>query len=276
MSKPEQKDDTFTLKEHYSFGELLTIMAFLRSDEGCPWDRAQTHESIAGNMLEEAYEAVVAIGMNDPAALQEELGDVLMQVIFHSDMAEAFTIRDVISGICRKLISRHTHLFGDDQADTPEKVLRTWEKNKQIEKGFLSVSDSMRDVPRGMPALTRAFKIQKKAANVGFDWTSVDGAMRKIEEELAELFVEVEKGDKKRTEEEAGDLLFTIVNILRLLDLDPETALTGCTERFIGRFSTMEEEAEKGDVKLSDLDLDELEALWVMAKKRESQQLKDV
>ena len=276
MSKPEQKDDTFTLKEHYSFGKLLTIKAFLRSNEGCPWDRAQTHESIAGNMLEEAYEAVVAIGMNDPAALQEELGDVLMQVIFHSDMAEAFTIRDVISGICRKLISRHTHLFGDDQADTPEKVLRTWEKNKQIEKGFQSVSDSMRDVPRGMPALTRAFKIQKKAANVGFDWTSVDGAMRKIEEELAELFVEVEKGDKKRTEEEAGDLLFTIVNILRLLDLDPETALTGCTERFIGRFSTMEEEADKRDVKLSDLELNELEALWVMAKKRESQQLKDV
>jgi len=162
----------------------------LRSENGCPWDKAQTHDSIKKNLLEEAYETIDAIESGDPAQMADELGDVLMQVVFHAQMASeqnAFDFDTVVSNICRKLVSRHTHLFGQDQADTPEAVLDTWEKNKLKEKGFESQSQVLVDVPRSLPALQRAFKVQQKAAQVGFDWDNSDGPKAKILEELDEI-----------------------------------------------------------------------------------------
>jgi tetrapyrrole methylase family protein/MazG family protein len=261
----KMNDNTFTIKESYTMDELLEIMYFLRSDSGCPWDRAQTHESLQGNMLEEAYEAVDAIQSGDPNKLCEELGDVLLQVVFHAQMgnqAGTFNFTDVVSGICRKLISRHTHLFGSDTAHTPDAVLETWEKNKHQEKGFQSTSEAMRDVPRGMPALTRAYKLQTKAANVGFDWPSHEGAKEKIHEEMGELIAEVDQNDMGRMREEAGDVLFAVVNMLRLLKIDPESALIASSEKFVRRFEEMEQSAEQEGRPLKDMTLDEMTVLY--------------
>ena len=272
MDMDHAQDKGFVLKETYTMDELLELMDFLRSDRGCPWDRIQTHESIQGNMLEEAYEAVDAIQSGNPDQLREELGDVLMQVVFHSSMAEEagrFTFEEVVSGICRKLISRHSHLFGEDQATTPAKVLETWEKNKKIEKGFKSTSEAMRQVPRAMPALTRAFKLQKQAAHVGFDWPDVRGANEKILEEYQELLQEIEKAEQARIHQEAGDLLFAVVNSLRLLGVDPEAALTACSERFVRRFSAMEAMAEERGTGLKDMSLQAMDDLWNEAKRNE-------
>ena len=272
MDMDHAQDKGFVLKETYTMDELLELMDFLRSDRGCPWDRIQTHESIQGNMLEEAYEAVDAIQSGNPDQLREELGDVLMQVVFHSSMAEEagrFTFEEVVSGICRKLISRHSHLFGEDQAKTPAKVLETWEKNKKIEKGFKSTSEAMRQVPRAMPALTRAFKLQKQAAHVGFDWPDVRGANEKILEEYQELLQEIEKAEQARIHQEAGDLLFAVVNSLRLLGVDPEAALTACSERFVRRFSAMEAMAEERGTGLKDMSLQAMDDLWNEAKRNE-------
>jgi len=269
---PADQKDRFMLKETYRWDELLAIMDFLRSDQGCPWDRVQTHESIQGNMLEEAYEAVDAIQSQDPARLSEELGDVLMQVIFHAGIARDagdFTLEDVIAGICRKLISRHSHLFGEDEATTPEMVLRTWEKNKRIEKGFDEISQAMRDVPKALPALIRATKIQKKAADTGFDWPSADGAAEKVKEELEELMAEVASGDQDRLQEEAGDLLFAAVNLVRLLGLDAEASLSRCSERFIRRFAAMEDLARDRAVPFEHLSLEAMDGLWGQVKERE-------
>lgn len=271
MTEKRTGPERFQLKDHYSCHELLDLMAFLRSEEGCPWDRVQTHESIQGNMLEEAYEAVDAIQSRDPVKLKEELGDVLMQVVFHAGIAEeagSFDFDQVVAGICRKLITRHSHLFGEDVAESPGQVLKTWEKNKRLEKGFVSVTESMRDLPRGMPALTRALKLQKKAADVGFDWPSIEGAREKILEETGEFFTELDRGDKARASEEAGDLLFAVVNSMRIMGLDPEAALTGCSERFIRRFETMEDLAEGP---LAGMTLAEMDGLWDRAKVMEKE-----
>lgn len=270
-------DDTFTLKSHYTLDELLRIMRFLRSDEGCPWDREQTHESIAGNMLEEAYEVVGAILSGNKEDLCEELGDVLMQVVFHSSIAEDegnFDFDDVVSGICRKLISRHSHLFGDDQAKTPEEVLTIWNKNKDREKGFGSVSESMEAVSHGLPALTRSLKLQKRAARVGFDWPDASGALNKIIEEYGELIDALafcrNSDAKKEAVEEAGDLLFAVVNALRLSGIDPETALTMSSEKFIRRFSEVERLALSHGRKLESMTLEEMDMLWNKVKAEES------
>jgi len=287
--------DTFTVKERYTIDELLMIMAFLRSDKGCPWDRIQTHESIKGNLIEEAYEVVDAIGQKDTAKLCEELGDVMMQVVFHAQIADeagAFTFEDVVSGICRKLISRHTHLFGDDVATTPDVVLDTWEKNKRKEKGHESIVQELKDVPISLPALMRSFKLQKRAARIGFDWPTIDGARAKIAEETKELFDEVSKvtyGDvmqedvrgidhprnfstaqmQKQVFDEAGDLLFAVVNVLRILKVDPEAALNATSDKFIRRFEIMNEFARQNSLKLEEMSLHEMDQLWNEAKKVE-------
>ena len=273
MDAANEDGKRFVMKENFTMDELLALMDYLRSDQGCPWDRVQTHESIQGNMLEEAYEAVDAIQSGDPAKLCEELGDVLMQVVFHADIAEeegSFDFQDVVSGLCRKLISRHTHLFGDDEATTPEMVLRTWEKNKKIEKGHESTTESMRAIPLAMPALTRAYKLQKMAADVGFDWSSPDGARKKILEELGELLDEAGYGDKERIRQEAGDLLFAAVNLLRLLGVDPEAALTDGSQRFIRRFDAMEKLAKQEGNALAGMELEAMDALWDRVKRCES------
>ncbi len=289
--------DAFTLKERYSVEELLAIMAFLRSDDGCPWDRIQTHESIKGNLIEEAYEAVDAIRQRDTSRLCEELGDVMMQVVFHAQIADesgAFDFEDVVSGICRKLISRHTHLFGDDVATTPSDVLDTWEKNKREEKGHDSIVQELKDVPISLPALMRSYKLQKRAARIGFDWPTIDGAREKIAEETEELFDEVSKathGDGMRGErvgvdfeslspdvqsrmkeqifDEAGDLLFAVVNVLRILRVDPEEALNTASEKFIRRFEKMDEIARDNNLILEEMSLEEMDQLWNEAKEIE-------
>ncbi len=273
FNKRKAKEDTFTVKEEYSVEELLAIMEYLRSEVGCPWDRVQTHDSVKNNMLEEAYEVIDAIMSGSPERLADELGDVLLQVIFHAQMAQEsgdFSFEDVVGKISRKLISRHTHIFGHDEAEDPDAVLRTWDKNKKLEKGLRRQTDVLRDVPRSLPALMRAYKLQKKAAQVGFDWKEPEGALEKIHEELAEIDeVRTRRGAEKRElEAEAGDFLFAAVNYVRLLGIEPEVALSRCSDRFVDRFAAMEDKAEKDKLVLKQLTLDEWEELWVAAKEK--------
>ena len=272
------------IKDSYQIDDLRDLLAFLRSPEGCPWDRIQTHDSIKHNLIEEAYEVVDAIQSGNSCSLKDELGDLLMQVVFHARMAEErgeFNFNDVVTAVSQKLISRHTHIFGDDVAANPEQVLRSWEDNKKIEKGLHSQTDVLCDVPRTLPALTRAFKVQKKAAQVGFDWPDSSGSKAKIFEELDEIQelidpdqvrpgVESVAGDiarQKEIEREAGDLLFAVVNYLRSLKIEPELSLNLSTDSFIRRFAQMEALAATGDNELGNLSLTELDALWNQAKR---------
>lgn len=286
----DPRDKEFQEQDRFDTKDLLKLMAFLRSEDGCPWDRAQDHESIQENMLEEAYEAVDAIQCRDDAKLCEELGDVLMQVVFHAQLAEergAFNYSDVVSGISRKLISRHTHLFGDDCALTAEEGLDTWTKNKKLERNYDKTSQMLTDVPRSMPALMRAAKLQKRAAKIGFDWPSAQGARAKMQEELAELEQELarreesevpssDKEVERAVQAEAGDLLFAVVNYLRLNKIEPESALSACSESFIRRFQSMEEiAAEAGQDLDAGLSLEELDSFWDEAKRRERQEDKN-
>ncbi|NLV99542.1 MAG: nucleoside triphosphate pyrophosphohydrolase [Clostridiaceae bacterium] len=281
------KDKEFQERASYDIGDLLALLEFLRSENGCPWDRAQDHASIQENMLEEAYEAVHAIQLQDDADLCEELGDVLLQVVFHARIAEergAFNFSDVVTGISKKLISRHTHLFGDDSAMTAEEGLDTWTRNKKRERNYDKTSQMLTDVPRSMPALMRAAKLQKRAARIGFDWPSPSGAREKMVEELAELEAELSRREsslspqedkelERAIQAEAGDLLFALVNFLRLNQIEPESALTACSENFIRRFQTMEELAAEAGIDLdSGLSLQALDEFWDAAKRREKEE----
>jgi MazG family protein len=246
---------------------LRAIVSLLRSPEGCPWDREQTHESLRAGLLEEACETIDAISNADDANLREELGDLLLQIIFHTDLAAergAFTLEDAAQHTCEKLIRRHPHVFGDVDAADTQAVLRQWEQIKREEKG--ERASIMEGIPRALPALIRAANIQKKAARVGFDWPDTAGVIDKFHEELAELAVEVESGDRKALEHELGDLLFTAVNMARKLGIEPELALEHANQRFITRFQHMETSAGAKNQKLEDLPLEKLEALWGAAK----------
>lgn len=282
----DPKDKDFQAKDTYNIEDLLGLLAFLRSEEGCPWDRAQDHASIQENMLEEAYEAVNAIQLQDDAELCEELGDVLMQVVFHAGMSEergAFDFSDVVTGISKKLISRHTHLFGDDTALTAEEGLDTWTRNKKLERNYEKTSQMLTDVPRSMPALMRAAKLQKRAGKIGFDWPSPVGAREKMLEELTELEQELSRRElaaipsqdkevERAIQAEAGDLLFALVNFLRLNQIEPESALTASSENFIRRFRSMEEIAAENGIDLdSGLSLEVLDSFWDEAKRREKE-----
>ena len=256
----------FENKAEYGFEDLLRIMDILRGEGGCPWDREQTHESIRKNFIEEVYEACEAIDLKDNTLLCEELGDVLLQVVFHADMAEdegAFDINDVCDGVCKKLILRHPHIFGDVKADTSAEVLDNWEAIKRVEKGQKTYSDSIRQVARSLPALMYAEKVQKKAKKAGFDWPDISGAFDKIDEEKAEL-IRAMHGDGD-VADELGDLLFAVVNTARFLEVDPEEALERASAKFVGRFCRMEELA--GEHGLDGMSLEEMDMLWNRAKK---------
>ena len=257
----------FQIAEACGIDDLLKIMEILRAPGGCPWDQAQTHQSIRANLLEEAYETADAIDHMDMANLKEELGDVLLQVVFHARIAQessAFTFDDVVDGVCRKLVYRHPHVFGTVDARDGSEALNVWDAQKRAEKGQKTAGDALDSVARALPALTRASKLQSKAATAGFDWEEVSPALDKLSEELEELKTAVREGSN--VEEELGDLLFAAVNVARFVKVDPEAALTGATDKFIARFRLVEELARKEGKSMEDMDLEALDALWEQAK----------
>ena len=257
----------FTRKPRYGYADLLEIIRLLRSPEGCPWDKAQTHASIRRGLLEESYEAAEAIDLDDAALLQEELGDVLMQVVFHADIEKdrgRFTMEDVVDGVVKKLLYRHPHVFGSGQEDSPQSVSVSWDKLKRAEKGQKTTGDAMDSVARSLPGLWRAEKLQKKAADAGFDFKDISGALCKLEEEVRELRQAVETG--RGVEEELGDVLFAAVKVGRFCGCDPEDAVNGTCEKFIRRFRAVEEGAAAQGREVSQLTLEEMTALWNGAK----------
>lgn len=257
----------FQYKDSYGVKDLEEIVRLLRAPGGCPWDAEQTHQSIRRNFLEEAYEAVEAIDEGNPEHLKEELGDVLLQVVFHALMeqeAGRFDLDAVADGICKKLIFRHPHVFGEVSVSGTGEVLSNWEELKRKEKGQATNTDALEAVARSLPALWRAEKVQKKAKKAGFDWPDVSGALDKLSEELEELKIAVAEGTN--VEEELGDLLFSAVNVSRFVKVDTEEALNGATDKFIGRFRKVEEEAARQGRALEGMSLAELDKLWEHAK----------
>lgn len=269
---PAQRE--LTKLERYGFDELNRVIHILRSPGGCPWDRKQTHETLRTNLVEEAYEAVDAIDREDMDALYDELGDVLLQIVLHAEIAREhgdFTIGDVTTAITHKMIFRHQHVFGSAKADTADEVLDLWQKVKKAERHQKTQAEVLRSVTRSLPALMRAEKVQKRAADVGFDWENARAAFYKIGEEAEELSRAVEDGGG--VEEEAGDLLFAVVNVLRLLKLDPEIALNRATDKFTARFAEMERLILADGKSLAEMTLADMDAYWDRVKLSENSRL---
>ena len=258
-----------------AISRLKEIIAILRVE--CPWDKKQTHETLRACMIEEAYEVVEAININNDENLEEELGDVILQVVFHSNLAEEsgrFDLTDVINKECEKMIRRHPHVFLDKNANNGvnsiDKVLEKWENIKAAEKKETSAKSRMDSVPKALPALIRATKIQKRAAEVGFDWDDVSGALSKIKEETDEVIeAGKESGAQEHITEELGDLLFSVVNAARFLKVDPEEALNSATRKFIRRFSYVEQQSLACGKQLENMSLEEMDELWDEAKRLE-------
>lgn len=259
------------------FTELVRIMKQLRRPGGCPWDREQTMESLRKYIIEEAYELVEAISDGTIADIVEESGDLLLQPVFISEIAQEaglFTIDDVINSINEKLIRRHPHVFGDISVKDSEGVLKNWEKIKRSEKlqnrGKKAFSSVLSGVPEQIPALLKSFRIQEKAANVGFDWPKTDtlSILEKIEEEIRELRDEIHKKDFEKCEEEMGDLIFALVNLSRHLDVDPEIALQKASSKFVRRFTEIEKIIENEQKTWDDYTLDELDEMWNIVKSK--------
>lgn len=261
----------FKHKDCYNIQDLVDIMRLLREPGGCPWDAEQTHESIKKNLIEETYEVIEAINKKDNVLLCEELGDLLMQVVFHAQMEAEngeFTFDDVCDGVCKKLVERHPHVFGEVTVSGVDDVLTNWDAIKKKTKGQKTATDSMLSVPRELPALMRAAKLQKKAADVGFDWNDVSGALDKLEEEIAELRTAIKNNDSVNADEELGDILFSAVNVSRFIKVDAEESLTHASDKFLARFTQVEELARERSVDMTDASLEELDALWDEVKAR--------
>lgn len=257
------------LKDKYDFKDLLEIMTRLRAENGCPWDREQTHESLRIYMIEETYEVLEALDEGNMGKFCNELGDLLLQIVFHARIAEengVFNIDDITTEICRKLISRHPHIFGDVAADTPEQVVENWEAIKKKEKKLKSQTSVLKDIPSNLPALMRSYKVQQKAAIVGFDWDNTDDVFRKIDEEIEELRDVYKSKNVERITDELGDALFALVNLARFLKVQPELALTGTINKFIRRFEFIEQQSQKAGRKLEEMSLAEMDKLWNEAK----------
>lgn len=256
-------------KTRFALSDLEEIVIRLRRPDGCPWDRVQTPDSIKMSVIEEAYELVDAIDQNDDEKILEETGDVLLQTVFHAVMKSetgAFNLNDVVSGICEKLISRHTHVFGEDKAANEDSALSVWEKNKMTEKHQVTYADSVNDVPKGFPAVMRAQKVGKRAAKAGMDFATAEDAAKRVEEELQEFFEARKSGDKTAAEKELGDVLFAVVNVGRKAGCDCEKALKESTERFAKRFTLAEEKALKDGRTVTELSEAEWDAYYVQAK----------
>lgn len=262
----------FEMKDKYNVNDLVRIMEILRAPDGCMWDQAQDHHSIRQNFIEETYEVCEAIDDNDTDHLKEELGDVLLQVVFHTQMEKekgVFDLNDVADGVCKKLIFRHPHIFGDVKVGSTDEILSNWDDLKRKEKKQETDTSTLESVSKSLPSLIRAQKLQKKAAKVGFDWPDVSGALDKVEEELAEVRAAIDgNGD---IEEEIGDLIFAVTNVSRFVKVDSERAAEKTCNKFVRRFADMEKQAAAEGKNLSDLTLSELDALWDKAKEHEHQ-----
>lgn len=254
----------FLCKESYDLRDFVALVSYLRSPNGCPWDQVQTHESIRRNFLEETYEACEAIDAGDLVHMREELGDVLMQVLFHTDIereAGHFDIDDVADAACKKLVYRHPHVFRRDEPDAPD-----WDTMKQRERAQTTTAEAMDSVARSLPALWRCDKIQAKAAKTGFEWPDVHAALDKVDEETRELRAAVVSGDMEAIGDELGDLLFAAVKVARFAGIDPEQAAHAACEKFIRRFSAMETAAANDGTALEQCTLAQMLSLWQQAK----------
>ena len=261
--------ENFQFKDFYSMEDLIEIVRILRAPGGCPWDAEQTHETIRKDFIEETYEVIEAINKNSPEMLREELGDVLLQVVFHTVIEEeknSFVFSDVTDEICKKLIVRHPHVFGDVSVSSTEEVLTNWDAIKMNTKKQSTVADAIDSIPRELPALMRANKVQKKAAKVGFDWPDVEGAFEKINEEALEVKEAIARNNENEMLDEIGDLLFAVVNVARKTGIDPEEALTRATDKFAGRFALTEKMAEEQGLDMKNTPLEKLDELWDKAK----------
>lgn len=257
-------------KNEYNFEDLVNIMKILRGENGCPWDREQTHKSIRRDLLEETYELIEGIDKDDAEMIREELGDVLLQVVFHSDIANSngnFSINDVCTDICKKLIVRHPHVFGDVKVTGTENVLSNWDAIKKETKKQKSDTEVLRSVSPAMPALMRADKLGKKARKMGFDFDNAQEAMLKVSEEINEVNEALQSGNTADIQEEFGDLLLAVVNAARLAGVDSEEALYNANEKFLKRFQKVEELCVKSGHSVTETPREEKENFWLEAKK---------
>ncbi|HEV2350481.1 MAG TPA: nucleoside triphosphate pyrophosphohydrolase [Terriglobia bacterium] len=273
------------------FSELINLMARLRGPDGCPWDRAQNYDSVKGLLLEEAYEVVDAVSARDFAALEDELGDLLFQVVFYSRLAEEegrFKFGDVVDRICAKLVRRHPHVFGDVVARTPEEALKSWNAVKETERRAVSKSDApsaslLDGIPKSLPSTLEAFELGVRAGKAGFDWVKLEDLLDKVEEEVREIRQELkirrpqESASRKarheagKIDEEVGDLMFSVANLARTIGSDPESCLRRANRKFTRRFQSLEREVRKRGKKLPDCSPEELESIWTTVKVQEDQ-----
>ena len=260
----------FEFKEKYSIDDLLKIMEILRAPGGCPWDAEQTHESIKKGFIEETYEVIEAINKKDKDLLQEELGDVLLQVVFHAEIEKekgVFDFGDVTDGVCKKLIERHPHVFGEVKVSSTDEVLSNWDDIKRKSKGQNTQGSSMLKVPKELPALMRAQKLQSKAKKAGFDWDDMSGALDALESEIKELKSAIAEKEADAIEDEFGDVLFSCVNVARFIDVDAEEALSRSNDKFMSRYLVVEKLATERDIDMKNTPIEELDKLWDEAKK---------
>ncbi len=253
----------------YTYTDLLEIMDRLLGEGGCPWDQEQTHKSLRRHLIEEAYEVVEAIDGGKPLELQEELGDVLLQVVFHAKLAEKtgdFTMDDVVNSIAEKLVRRHPHVFSDTEVESAEEVIDNWEAIKKTEKPQKASGSILDKVPKNLPALHAAQKIQEKVVKVGFDWDTIDGVFEKVREEERELLEAMALKDQEKIEEEFGDLLFTLVCVSRFLNVDSEVALAAANSKFRRRFGYIEEQFQEKSLVLCEKNRKNMEKLWKESK----------
>ena len=272
--KREEKIKLLLDKTEYSFDDLVTIVEILRSEGGCPWDMEQTHKSIRKDFIEETYEVIEAIDTDNPVLLREELGDVLLQVVFHARISEEeknFDINGVANDICAKLIHRHPHVFGNVDAKTTDEVLKNWDAIKSEEKSRITFTDKLKSIPPMLPALMRATKVGKKAKC--FDFPTASDVMVKISEELAEVSEAIEENNTEHIFEEIGDLLLSITSLCRKLGVDAEESLSKATDKFINRFEAIETEVLKQNKTMEECTLEELDQIWDKNKQKSQKNL---
>lgn len=259
----------FKFKDKYNIDDLIEIVKLLRSENGCPWDKEQTHKSIRMDFLEEVYEVIEAIDFDSEEMLREELGDVLLQVVFHSQIETekgSFNFENVTNDICQKLIVRHPHVFGEISVENSEEVLKNWDSIKKETKGQETFTDTLKSVPRVFPSLLRASKLGKRASRANLDFKDADSAFKALQGEVEELSLAIESGDTEMISEEIGDVLFSTVNVARKLGLNSEELLTKSNEKFISRFAKVEQIALENNENLQDLSPDKIDEYWNKAK----------